>query len=122
MGIIVSMVGFFGYSTIQSIEEKAKKIGEDAAKDKFNDTNRELINKRFAELKTEKLWPEFNKRIDDKLNKFENKKMSDIDDLRIQIDSIQDDLKKNYQQSDKIQKPSTDDIGAEEVKPEPNEF
>jgi len=126
LGIIVSMVGFFGYSTIQSIEEKAKKIGEDAAKDKFNDTNRELIDKRFSELKTEKLWPEFNKRIDDKLNKFENEKMSDIDDLRIQMDSIQDycdDLRENYQQSDKFQKPSTDDDNRTEgVKPEPNEF
>lgn len=126
LGIIVSLVGFFGYSTIQSIEEKAKKIGENAAKENYNDTTRELIDKRFAELLQSRLWPEYTKKIDEDLNKFKRDKMSDIDDLKEQIESIQiqiNNIEINCNKSDKS--PRTflgKNIMTEEIKPEPNEF
>lgn len=125
LGIIVSMVGFFGYSTIQSIEEKAKKIGENAAKEAFSDTTQELIDKRFSKLKKQDLWPHFDKRMEEQLNKFRHD-ILDINDLKNQMDSIQkqiNDLEINNNRSNKSQKPSSDtNVDTEEVKPEPDVF
>ena len=81
MGIIVSLVGFFGYSTMQSIEEKARKIATDAANDAFNKQLEDLQNKAFKKYLEDKAKPEVDKKIEEALNKYEGDKSASIDDL-----------------------------------------
>ena len=81
MGIIVSLVGFFGYSTMQSIEEKARKIATDAANDAFNKQLENLQNMAFKKYLEDKAKPEVDKKIEEALNKYEGDKSASIDDL-----------------------------------------
>ena len=80
LGIIISLVGFFGFSTMKSIEEKARKIGEESANEAFNKRLCELQEKQYKELLEEKFNPQVDNRIKDGLSKFEGEKSSSIED------------------------------------------
>lgn len=89
MGIIVSLVGFFGYSTMQSIEEKARKIATDAANDAFNKQLEDLQNKAFKKYLEDKAKPEVDKKIEEALNKYEGDKSASIDDLTKRMEIVE---------------------------------
>lgn len=79
LGIIVSLIGFYGISTMKSIEDKARKVGEESAKEAFAKRLSELQNRKYKELLEEKFKPEVAKQIQESLNRFEGQKTSSID-------------------------------------------
>lgn len=71
LGIIISLVGFFGYSTMQAIEDRAKKIGEEAAQDAFNTRLKEIETKLYKQIMSEQFIPELKSRIESALAEYE---------------------------------------------------
>lgn len=93
LGIIVSIVGFFGYSTMQSIEEKAESKANDAANNAFNNTIKSLQDKSFKEYLENNAKPEVEKRIKEALNQFEGDMTTSIDDLQARMGNAENALK-----------------------------
>lgn len=89
LSIIVSLVGFFGYRTIQSIEGKTKKIGEDAAKDAFKKQLKDLQSKHYKELLSEQFVPELNSRIEAGLSKYEGDNSRLINDHEKRLNLVE---------------------------------
>lgn len=117
MGIIVSLVGFFGYSTMQSIEEKARKTATDAAETAFKKKLEDLQNKAFKEYLEDKAKPDVDKKIEEALNKFEGEKTSTIDDLNNRL------IRAELAVSELGRKQKKDaTTAAPEVNPDPNPF
>jgi hypothetical protein len=121
LGIIVSLVGFFGYSTMQSIEEKAKTIAGKAAKESFNEefvTLKEFHNKEYLNGVVK---PFVEKQFDDARNKYWN-------DVGSRLESTENDvslLKNAVANIDKkIGKPQIikDDNQKDELVQEPDFF
>lgn len=117
LGIIVSIVGFFGYSTMQSIEEKAEAKANDAATDAYNKTIKSLQDKGFKEYLEDKAKPEVDKKIQEALNKFEGDKTASIDDLQARMGYAETALKGLCKKA-----PKTEQKEEHEVQPEPNAF
>lgn len=117
LGIIVSIVGFFGYSTMQSIEEKAEAKADDAAKDAYNKTIKSMQEKGFKEYLENNAKPEVDKRIQEALNKFEGEKTAGIDDLQERMGVTENALKGLCKKV-----PKTEQKDEHEVQPEPNAF
>lgn len=117
LGIIVSIVGFFGYSTMQSIEEKAETKANDAATDAYNKTIKSLQEKGFKEYLENKAKPEIEKKIQEALNKFEGDKTASIDDLQERMGVTENALKGLCKKA-----PKTEQKDEQEVQPEPNAF
>ena len=92
LGIIVSLVGFFGISTMKSIEDKARKIGEESAKEAFNKRLSELQDKRYNELMKDKFNPEINRQIKESLSKFEGDKSSSIDNHERRLNILEESI------------------------------
>lgn len=80
LGIIVSLVGFFGFSTMKSIEDKAKKIGEESADNAFNKRIKELQEKEYQTLIAEKFGPDIERRIKESQSKYELEHTAQIKD------------------------------------------
>lgn len=113
LGIIVSIVGFFGYSTMQSIEEKAI----DAAIETFDKKVKSLQEKNFKDYLENKAKPEVEKKIQDALNKFEGDKTANIDDLQGRVGVVENALKGLCK---KVPNKEMEDDHV--VQPEPNAF
>lgn len=92
LGIIVSLVGFFGFSTMKSIEDKARKIGEESANEAFNKRLGELQTKKYKELLEKKFKPEVDKRIKESLNRFEGEKSSGIDSHERRLNILEESI------------------------------
>lgn len=90
LGIIVSLIGFYGISTMKSIEDKARKIGEESANEAFNKSLNELQNKKYKELLEKRLKPEVTKHIKESLNRFEGQKTSSIDNHEQRITLLEE--------------------------------
>lgn len=117
LGIIVSIVGFFGYSTMQSIEDKAEAKANDAATDAYNKTINSLQEKYFKEYLEKQAKPEVDKKIQEALNQYEGEKSSSIDDLQERMGVAENALKGLCKKG-----PSKDSKNEHDVQPEPNAF
>ena len=117
LGIIVSIVGFFGYSTMQSIEEKAESKANDAAKEAYNKTIKSMQEKGFKEYLENNAKPEVDKKIQEALSKFERDKTASIDDLQERMGVTENALKGLCKKA-----PKTEQKDEQEVQPEPNAF
>lgn len=89
LGIIVSLIGFYGFSTMKSIEDKARKIGEESANEAFDKRLGELQEQKYKELLEDKFKPEIAKHIKESLTKFEGEKTSSIDNHKERITSLE---------------------------------
>lgn len=90
LGIIVSLVGFFGFSTMKSIEDKAKKIGEESADQAFNKRIKELQDKEYQTLMVEKFGPDLERRIKDSQSRFELEHTALIKDHSSQLNLLKE--------------------------------
>lgn len=70
LGIIVSIVGFFGYTTLQSIEEKARTSAKDAADSAFKQRVKELQEQELNRQIKDVVSPSVDKQILDAVNKY----------------------------------------------------
>lgn len=70
LGIIVSIVGFFGYTTLQSIEEKAKTSAKDAADSAFKQRVKELQEQELNRQIKDVVNPSVDKKIEEAVNKY----------------------------------------------------
>ena len=85
LSIIVSLVGFFGYKTMHSIEDKAKKIGEDAAQKSFQNELSSLQNSQNRKFLEDTVRPEMNRNIEEAVNKYWGEKGSCIETLQTDV-------------------------------------
>lgn len=123
LGIIVSLVGFYGFSTMKSIEDKARKIGEESAKEAFDKRISELQDQKYKELLENKFKPEVVKQIKESINKYGGEKSSIIDDHGKRIANLEDLVsslsKKVKNVSDKEQNEAeTPDVSAPKQEPD----
>ena len=81
LGIIVSLVGFFGYNSMESIKNKVETEAEAHAKKAYDDEIKNLQEKWTKEYLNDKVDQEINKSIKDALSEFEREKTASIDDL-----------------------------------------
>lgn len=117
LGIIVSIVGFFGYSTMQSIEEKATAIANEAANKAYEKKLKDLQDKRFKEYLNDNAKPEVDKQIKEAIISQTKDFTSTIDNLTSRIKNLEEDNQKSEKGSKIIctSEPTT-------VKPDPNPF
>lgn len=116
LGIIVSLIGFYGISTMKSIEDKARKIGEESAKEAFSKRLSELQNRKYKELLEEKFRPEVTKHIKESLNRFEGLKTSSIDNHEQRITLLEESV---AGLSKKVKNMGEKDLSAAEAPNEP---
>lgn len=95
LGIIVSIVGFFGYSTMQSIEEKATTIATDAADKACLKKLNDLQDKKFKEYLEDNAKPEVDKQIKEAIINQTKELTSLIDNLSSRIKNLEEDRKRS---------------------------
>ena len=101
--IIASILGFFGFRSFQSIEEKAVNNAEGAAKKKLDEemggeidrvkriVETEMVNKFDEEIKP-KIKTEVDAAVDDKYNTDLSAKINFINDKEMEINSLREDV------------------------------
>lgn len=81
LGIIVSIVGFFGYDKMQAIEDKAKDLAESSAKKAFSEELKELQQKHNQEYLLGTVKPTVSKEIEEAMASFTDQKVAQIDEI-----------------------------------------
>ena len=90
LGVIVSLVGFFGYSTMQSIEEKANVEAKNAADQAFNKTIQSLQENHSKQYWEGTIKPEVDKKIEEAKNLYWGNTSSQVERMEIDIVQLKD--------------------------------
>lgn len=88
LGIIVSIVGFFGYDKMQAIEEKAHTIATNSANQAFSDELKMLQEKHNLEYLEKTVKPHVNKQVEEAITSFIEEKASQIDDIEQKVNIL----------------------------------
>lgn len=89
LGIIVSIVGFFGYDKMQAIEDKAKDLAESSAKKAFSEELKELQQKHNQEYLLGTVKPTVSKEIEEAMVSFTDQKVAQIDEIEKKINLLE---------------------------------
>lgn len=89
LGIIVSILGFFGYDKMQAIEDKAKDLAESSAKKAFSEELKELQQKHNQEYLLGTVKPTVSKEIEEAMVSFTDQKVAQIDEIEKKINLLE---------------------------------
>lgn len=119
IGIIVSIVGFFGYDKMQAIEEKAHDIATNSAKQAFSEELKVLQEKHNLEYLEKTVKPHVNKQVEESIASFIGEKASQIDNIEQKVNVLEPAVS---ELSRRVKPHGQPTGGASQPQPEPQPF